>query len=258
MKERYTFYVHSNSKRYPLPPVFVSGLSGLQGFSSLYAVTEEDAAALARTGTIAGFNGNVWSERLWIDCDTYAAADQVEAILREMELDFIAFDTGNRGAHFGVLRDAAPSHLLPRLDREWVRHHLPAGAADTSIYTTLHLFRLPGTVHETGGRPKRLVLEQSGKVLKHGPLPEKYVASPTNVVSDKVKSIFQCYPVMKNTVPTKVGTRHATYVKLLYSLRDEMGADIGVARFWLGEVNKMAEEPKTEQELEQLVGSIYK
>lgn len=261
MQELYKYYVHSEHKRHTLPPRFIERGALGQGFSSLYAVSAADAAAITAAGTTAGFKGVVWAERLWIDVDTFAAADEVEKRLKELNLGFIAYATGNRGAHFGIARDSEPSHLLPAQDKKWVREHFE-GLADLSIYTHLHLFRLPGTVHETGGGEKRLVLEHPGNVLTlpawkkdegvygSGDSSDVYSAGAND-------SIFRLFRVMSNSVPTKVGTRHPTYVRLLHALRDDAQVSPALARFWLGEVNKMAEEPRSDSDLDDLVRSIF-
>lgn len=259
-KSKYDRFILSPNKRFPVPPVFglVTDLS--RGFSSLYAVTEEAAAAIAAAGTAAGFKGIVWSERLWIDVDSYAAADVIEGKLREMGLDFIAYDTGNRGAHFGISRLCEPSHLLPAQDKKWVREQF-GDLADLSIYTHLHLFRLPGTKHEGSGREKVLVHTVPGKQLVHEAWDTRVGAygqtSDAPMMLEAEKSIFQCYRVMVNSKPTKIGDRHPTFTKLVYALRDDAKVSPAFARAWLGEVNKMADEPHADEHLDQLIRSIY-
>jgi hypothetical protein len=261
MKDLYNYYVHTIIKRHTLPPLFLERSLLTQGFASLYGVSAADAAAITAAGTTAGFKGVVHNDALWVDVDTFSAADETEKRLKELNLDFTAYTTGNRGAHFAITRDAAPSHLLPAQDKRWVQQHLE-GLADLSIYTHLHLFRLPGTRHETGGGEKRLVLTHPGVVLTL-PAWKKDEGAYGNSNSDDVLSsadagsIFRSYRVMSNSVPTKVGNRHPTFVKLLHALRDDARVSPAVARWWLGEVNKMAEEPRDDAHLDDLVRSIF-
>lgn len=250
----YCYHVHTPRKLHLVPPRFIHRDALTVGFSSLYGVAAAEAAAIESAGTVAGFKGVVWSERLWIDVDSYAEADLVEAKLKEMNLDFVAYDSGGRGAHFGVLRPTLPSHLLPAQDKRWVQQHF--AGADTSIYTHLHLFRVDGTVHETSGRNKRLVFEHRGEQLIL-PALEKAVVDTTTQPNVDGKAVFECYRVMSNSIPTKSGNRHPTYVKLVYALKDDAGVAPPVARWWLGEVNKMSAEPKGDEELDQVVRSIY-
>jgi len=258
IKDLYAYYIVSPVKSHTTVPAIAHRDQLGTGFSSLYAVTKESAEAIIKAGTTAGFKGSVWSERLWIDIDSYDKADAVEQRLKSMGVDFVAFDSGGRGVHFGVLRSADASHLLPHTDKQWVREHFPE--ADLSIYTHLHLFRLAGSLHETGGRNKRLVTEQRGSLLITPPLVRGINA--TNKASDISYSstglpVFNCFRVMSNSVPTTVGNRHPTYVKLVHALRDDAKVSISLARWWLGEVNRMSQEPKDDDSLDQIVKSIY-
>lgn len=260
LAKKYAYCIHSDAKYHTNPPVFVLRDEAGVGFTSLYSVTKEDADAITSAGTTAGFKGVVWSERLWLDIDSYEQAEIVENRLKEMGLDYIAFDTGGRGAHFGVARDALPSHLLPAQDRDWAVRHFPE--CDSSIYTHLHLFRVDGTRHEKGGRNKGLVHRQRGKVLEHGQWERKEAAYGITVNSDysssAVSSVFKCFLVMSNSIPTKVGNRHPTYVRLVNALKNDAGVPLPVARWWLGEVNKMAEGGGyPEDHLDRLVTSLY-
>lgn len=252
---RYCYSLFCPDKHYGMEPNFLhTDKLPTEGFASLYNVTEETAQALHEAGTTKGFKGIVWAERLWIDIDSYPAAEQAEATLRAMELDFIAFDSGGKGAHFGVMRTNAPSHLLPAMDKAWVREHLPQ--ADLSVYTHLHPFRLPGTMHEKTGRPKELVVQVSGQSLRLPPYkePNRRLSLSSASLSN---SVFDCFMVMANSVPASVGTRHEQLVKLVYALKDDAKLPIETALWWALEVNKRFSEPKSYEEIEKIVLSLY-
>jgi hypothetical protein len=256
LENKYDYYIHSPIKLHTAAPYFLRGGTAIQGFSSLYAVTKDAAEAITKAGTTSQFKGVVWSERLWLDIDSYEKAQAVENRLVAMELDFIAYDSGGKGAHFGIKRNNAPSHLLPAMDKLWVKANIPE--ADTTIYTHLHLFRMPGTVHEDTGRPKQLVVENKGRALTLPPM-EKINASyrdDSNLYSTDT-SVFACFRVMSNSVRTSEGNRHKTFVTLVHALRDDAKATPQLARWWLGEANKLSTCPKSDAELDYLVGSIY-
>ena len=229
------------------------------GFASLYSVSPEDAKAIEQEGTVARYCGVVWSERLWLDADSDEAAASVKEKLDEMGLDYIAYHTGNRGGHFGILRPIEPSHLLPQRDKAWASAHF-GGLVDLSLYTHLHLFRLPGTRHAKTGLPKELVLDVRGKALQ---LP-KLEKNNDRVSLRSVRpvsggySVFDCSRVMGNSVPIGVGDRHAALVRLAYALRDEAQVPFDYALWWMLEVNKMFEEPKNEKEVEAVAQKVYK
>lgn len=257
--ERYKHSLFSSGKYHDSRPNFVvdSELFGKRvGFSSLYQVTQETAEAIIKEGSSRFYKGVVWSERLWIDVDSYEAADSTEKKLREMGYDFIAYDSGGRGGHFGILRNASPGHLLPVKDREWVKKHFKE--ADTSIYTHLHLFRLEGTVHERTGRRKELVCKHPGSALSLPSFKEEILSAGTPVrKGHQGSSIFDCFRVMANTVPCHNGERHSNMIRLLYALKESTVLSPEQAYFWLEEWNKMCEEPKSEEEIDKAFRSIY-
>jgi hypothetical protein len=252
--DEYCYYIISGGKSHTPSPRFVHRNDLCTGFSSLYAVTQETADAIKDSGTTARFQGTVWSPTLAIDTDTEEAAREVEQRLKELGLEYSVYSTGNRGLHFYITRPASPSHLLPLRDKAWVQSNFPE--ADTSIYTHLHLFRLPDTVHENTGRPKELLREVPGKPLD---LPVYRVKELGNIPAESSGelSVFECTKVMANTVPVNNGQRHPTLVRLCYALKDDAGVSAAIALWWLGETNKMFEEPRTQEHLEQIVRSIY-
>lgn len=251
----YTYSLFSTTADYGPKPRFVDALQGdLRGFKSLYQVTEETAKAVEQAGTVKGFKGIVWSERLWLDFDNEDAARRAEGKLKEMGYDYVCYTTGNRGLHFGILRRHSPSHLLPLLDKSWVKTHFPE--ADSSIYTHLHPFRIPGTVHEKTGRTKTLLFECGGRTLILPPLKREEVQT-FSPGQKQGKSVFDCFFVMANTVPVDAGQRHGTLIKLINALKNDAGVGLDVALWWTNEWNKMLSEPKEEHEIEKAVRSIY-
>jgi hypothetical protein len=257
----YNCVFYSRDLNYGSTPVFRRCNSISEpGFTSLYAVTNSTAQAIQAANTTAKFSGPVWSGRLWVDIDSYEVAGEVEARLQRLGLGYVAFDSGGKGAHFGIRREAKPSHLLPLLDKSWVKAHIPE--ADTSVYTHMHLFRLPGTPHHKTGRLKEFVSHFSGKALNMAEwqkrveqmAPSLSVSAPQ--ANSDAPSVFESLRVMANSVPTNIGNRHPTILKAVYGLCD-LDTPIEVARWWAGEINKMSDEPKEDWELDKLVNSVY-
>ncbi len=258
MHEKYRYNLYSPTADYGIRPLFVctDKQSPNPGFQSLYAVTEETAKAIQQEGTTKHFKGIVWSQYLWLDFDSYEAADRAEQRLKELGYGYNAYDTGGRGAHFRVDRIADPSHLLPARDKAFVQSTFPE--ADTSIYTHLHPFRIEGTIHDKTGLSKRLVCECRGSAVVLPRLKkENMLLSPGHTTGRRDKSIFDILRVMANTIPCRNGERHPTLIRLLYALRDSAQVDIKVAHFWVTEWNKMCQEPKPEEEIEKAIRSIY-
>jgi hypothetical protein len=262
-KELYAYYLYSPRPDYGTTPVFYHrDFLPESGFASLYAVTKDTAEAIVQAGSAAGFKGVVWSERLWIDVDSYERADTTESKLKERGYDYVSYDTGGRGAHFGVLRSNGPSHLLPQQDKQWVQEHFPE--ADVSIYSHLHPFRLPGTPHQRTGNRKTFVSSQGGETitLSKPTLRDRLFkgqgqGKSNTLLSSARTSVFDIHFIQRNSEPAKEGERHAQLVRLAYALRDS-GYSIDIARWWCGEVNKRFSPPKTEEEIEKALGSIYR
>lgn len=254
------YHLYSSRPTYGAQPTFIaSGLlfnTDYTGYASVYAVSKDTAEAIVETGTTQGFKGVVWSERLWLDFDSYEAADRAESKLKEMGYDFIAYDTGGRGAHFGVLRGAYPSHLLPAMDRQWVEEHFPE--ADKSIYTHLHPFRLPDTVHEKTGRKKRVVCEFRGSTLILSPFKkEELRITPTTRSEGRHKSLFNNFRVMREMRPLVNGERHYSLVRLVYALRDDAKVSKNEALYWCTQWNLLHTVPKEDCEIVKAISSIY-
>lgn len=251
----YCYYLYSSTASYGANPTFVVfDKIPSEGFCSLYAITKEAAEAIRQEGTTKGFKGVVWSERLWLDFDDHGAARRAESRLKEIGYDYVCYTTGNRGMHFGILRDHSPSHLLPALDKSWVKQNFPE--ADSSIYTHLHPFRIPGTKHEKTGRTKELLYGRRGSALILPPFKKEELQIDTSGQSDG-KSVFDCFFVMANTVPVDSGQRHQTMIRLLNALKNDAGVPMDIALWWTAEWNKMLLEPKEDYELEKAVRSIY-
>jgi hypothetical protein len=267
VNDTYIYSLYSPFPSYSVPPVFhtVQELEGRTGFSSLYQVDKATAEAITAAGTCAGFKGVVWSKRLWLDVDDYNKCDAVEERLREMGYGYVAYDSGGRGGHFAILRSSGnrnrANHLLPQQDRQWVQEHFPE--CDSTIYTHLHPFRLPGTVHQSTGKEKQCVGRASGKALELPDYKEQREAVrgeqqlfwPSSMAADR--SIFNNTFIMRNTqIIPKQGERHQTLVRLIYALRDG-GYSKELALWWVLEANKRWLPPKSYEEVEKAILSIY-
>lgn len=256
----YCYRIGSHSCSIGRPPnLFRSGelLQAGCTYGSVYAITETDARAIQEAGTAAGYKGTVWSQRLWVDFDDEQAATLGRARLKEMGVDHVVYTTGGRGCHIGILRDAAPSHVLPMRDKLWVRDNLPG--ADLSLYWHLHLIRLPGALHERTGLPKRLLHKETGRVLVLPPYnPDETV--PTGPrgravgINQRTTSLFQDWEVIKKlTEQGSTRSRHDQLLSLALTLKGR--GDIGPDEMgWLlAELNRSFADPKGQDEIEGIV-----
>lgn len=256
----YSCVLYSTGKWYPKEPFykFIGDLPlDMGGFTSLYQFTRETGECLRITGTTKGFKGVVWNDRLWLDFDTQEAGKNALLKVKEMEFDYVCYTSGGRGLHVGILRDSAPSHLLPLFDKKWAEKTFEGH--DPSIYTHLHLFRLPGTIHEKTGLKKDF-LERGGNrsiiadfsILEN----ERSYGSLESPVYGTNMSIFDSKSVMYNSTPQENGQRHEHLIRCIYALKS-CSVTASHARWWVGEVNKTYSDRKPEDQLDQLVKSIY-
>lgn len=228
------------------------------GFSSVFMVDEGTADALRTNGDFSGFKGVVHSPMLWIDCDTEEASNAVEAGLSELGLSFEKWTTGNRGAHFGVKRDANPSPLLPEMDKAWVKARFPS--ADLKLYSHLHLFRCPGERHQKTGRQKERLYVVEGKTLSYSgeELEVKPTQAPeTTTLGDaEFGSCLTDDIVMGFSTPQTNGQRNRALAAVAYRFA-ERGEDQAFTRRWLDHVNMLFSEPKDADELDKIVRYAY-
>ena len=220
------------------------------GFSSLYAVTAEDAALLTSTAT-SGFKGSVWSKTLWLDFDSKEAGLRAWSRVAELGLAAELWDSGNKGYHIGISRPHSPSHLLPAIDKEWVKANFPE--ADSSIYTHLHLFRLPHSFNEKGGRCKELIEKREGSELL---LPDTVEERQFTAASEYPESsIFLNSYIMDLTLPQLEGNRHQALMKLGLMLKRN-GEPMEFVCRWLYHANLLSSTPKPQDELERLIDFV--
>jgi hypothetical protein len=227
-------------------------------FASVYAVRVEDAYAIQETSqTAAGFKGIVWSQRLWVDFDSYEAALEAELKLSKEGYDYVVYDTGGRGKHIGIARDAKPSHTLPQQDKAWVSANL--AGADLSLYWHLHLIRLPRTIHEKTGLPKKLISRHPGRSISL-PVYEEAATSSSSIEADDLRridqsktSIFSCWEVINLLQPT--GERKQL-VELSKALQAN-GCTFTIARWLVNEVNLGFKVPRDFIEVDRIVRWAY-
>lgn len=258
----YIYRIGSPTNVIGRPPHFYSSdqliARGCQ-FGSVYAVTEEAARSIGETsGTASGFRGIVWSRRLWVDFDNEEAADKAEAFLTKEGYDYVAYHTGGRGKHFGILRAALPSHTLPMQDKLWVSQNLPG--CDLSLYWHLHLIRLPGAVHERTGLTKRFLYRREGRELTLPPyLPEEAKIVQTGLVSSAYgrQSIFKLWEVTSKLTEDPSQSRHRHLVLLAKALKEEGRVSPEEALWVVTEVNMGFSDPKPENEVQRIVKWAY-
>lgn len=218
------------------------------GFSSLYYITTETAEALNTSG-IAGYKGTVWSPGLWLDCDTEESAMETRARLEQLGLGFEVWSTGNRGMHFYIERPHAPSHLLPQIDKEWIKGNF--SNVDLSIYSHLHLFRNPGTRHDKTGKPKIMLQKVKGPALylSDTVTERQYVNSSA---SRPDSSIFLDNYIMCMTVPFEEGQRHQALLNLALAMK-RVGEPLNFIERWLHHANLLYPERKPDGEIERII-----
>ncbi len=261
MGSDFVFRVGSGTNIIGRPPRFYHSsrlIDSGSRFASVYAVRKEDAKAVEEAGSSSNFRGIVWSQRLWVDFDQEKPAQRARDFLIKERYDHVVYHTGNRGLHIGILRDNPPSHLLPYQDKKWVSENLPG--ADLSLYWHLHLIRLPGALHESTGKPKRLIYTQAGRSLtlpKFISESQKADLLPGQIPTLRRPPLFTVWSVLSNLTGEGLNGRHEQLVQLAIALKRDAKVTYEEALWVVGEVNNGFSDPKSEEELIRITKWAY-
>lgn len=198
----------------------------------------------------------MWSKFLFVDFDDkFEAAKAFKDYLIANSITFTEWDSGNRSIHFHILREVEPSKHLPNTDWLWITEHAPE--ADRSLYAKggLHPYRLPGTVHENTGRPKKLLYKHQGKPLHLEIQEEKPIEESQAVDTEGNSSLFIDSRVMRNINGFVEGARYFPTLKLA-SYLSRQGYTSEFVEQWIREVNKLSYPPLPEDRLLKIFRSI--
>lgn len=152
-----------------IAPVFVAmgnGIPKCNAHCSVYSVTAKVAKQIELSGSIRKYHPAHYSRYLIMDVDSRIAGQNVTERLIELDINFKRYDSGHKGFHFAILRDAEPSEHLCYQDKDLV-FELFKGIEyfcdiDQSIYQPLRVIRAVSAVHEKSKKRKTLDMERDG------------------------------------------------------------------------------------------------
>jgi len=150
------------------------------GFISLYAFNKTVADEILKANSTRELReAELYSETLYVDFD-YQLEAAKDFALKMGKYSYSMFDSGNRSYHFHVAIEPMHGISTPVMQRNWIRKNFPE--ADSSIYITSGIYRLPGTWHEKNqGHRKTLIKTNEGKKLKISYCEPIRVATPREV-----------------------------------------------------------------------------
>lgn len=161
-------YEHRTTKRrIYYPPKLVDTLAGLTGFRSIYGFPADTAAMIADHNGTWGLEGMpLYSDQLLVDFDDAPeAAKAMGDWLLSEGYSHSAWDSGGRSVHYHISIEPMLGANIQLIQRAWMRKYWPA--ADTSIYMTSGMFRLPGTYHDKNpGQRKTMKYGVEGSPLQ--------------------------------------------------------------------------------------------
>jgi hypothetical protein len=221
------------------------------GFRSIYQLNEDGRLWVEQNG-LKGFGQTklpVWSPYLFADFDdNKEGAIQFFEYLKENGIEFYLYDSGNRSYHFHILREIEPSYLVPYTDKMFLKR-LSYGA-DLGIYSTLHPFRLEGTIHSKTGRRKECLYFNKGKALSLTlEVPKEVIESGRSTCSS---SIFEDEYLQGLTLGCQDGTRHNNILQIGKTLK-QYGMSSSFIEEWVIHSNKLNSPPLEEDELSNLI-----
>src|SRR5271165_1349821 len=251
MENRYDWYLYKFRVNDAQFYFFPSTEFPSNGFSSVYAITEESAKEVVERGTTAQFKGSVCSSHLIMDFDDEEAGLQARGRLRAEGIAHEVYHTGNRGCHIYIPRPHLPSLFLPQIDKGWVKANYPN--ADLGLYTPMHLIRVIGAIHDKTGHKKKLIESVPGKEL----IIQEQARTPERYISHKkydyfTNSIFDNSFIMNLSVPLENGHRTTLLIKLAAAMR-QIGEPVDFVARWLQHVNNLSSDPLPQRELDNII-----
>lgn len=142
------------------------------GFTSVFGFPDETQQMIKLNRSTAGLhNADLYCDTLYLDFDNNPVAeDRAEQWLKQENIRYSIYHTGNRGKHFHIPIQPMCRKGLPYKFKKWVGEYFPS--ADLSIYKPSGIIRLPNTPHlKNPGSRKRLLEVSAGKLLDFSAYP---------------------------------------------------------------------------------------
>lgn len=136
-----------------------------KGFRSLYCFDESARDYFQQIGKIKGLKQfPVGGDELFIDIDNdeQLFKDTLEKI-KKAGYKFEAWESGGKGYHIILFHEFIFDKNLPFWQREWVKDRKIT--SDLCIYEHGRLIRLPHTLHQKTGKPKKLLENSEGRFI---------------------------------------------------------------------------------------------
>lgn len=229
------------------------------GYSSLYAVSEEDARIIQNEGHSRNRDRfKVYSDTLYMDFDD-GDATLWNALPKLLELNapLKIYFSGKKGYHVALPIQPMYGHNVPEFQKVFVTKL--GIACDHSLYQHGRLFSNPGRVHPKTGVPKHLILELfEGEALK---IPEFIVVEKKKKIDlekdiDHLRfGLMRLLQLIANE--PMIGDRHTGIWGCATTLRDA-GLSEEAALEILSMVNESWKNSKDPEEIEAAVTQGYK
>lgn len=179
-------------------------------FRSVFGYPPEVVESITANRHTKGLKGQpVYSNVLLIDADTDESARHCEVKLKELQIGFDVFDTGNRGLHFHVPIVEMVGTDVIHSQITWLKNQGLWDIVDTSIYREGGQYRLEGAVHKKTGRKKTKIRGFLGLTLEIPTVKtpaSKRLIKKLNTVSEDLPTERQEY-FLNLTSPRDVGGR---------------------------------------------------
>ena len=232
-------------------------LTGLKGFRSIYGFDEASCAYFESISRVKGSRGfTVYADKLFIDFDDMPdQAEKLYHILRQMEVGFEVWHSGNRSIHIEIPHNPLWSKHMPYTHKMFLKN---LGVnCDWSIYSTARIFRLPGTVHQKTLKKKEILEVVTGRLMTLEPLEEPdNLRSYDTTEDDGIMELFATLTRFINRPPIK-GERHMEFFKVVATCRSGGFSQEFTNELLLKLANELTEEDLDESTSEQLINSVY-
>lgn len=227
------------------------------GYESVYCFAEQDALAIKAAGSSQGFKQfPVGSDRIIIDLDDGEnTLGALQDKLLSLRVGFAVWSSGGKGFHVVIPHKFIFHQHLPYSQFCWVRD-LNFGEFDDSVFRHSSLISLPGRIHETTKRKKRLLEIWEGDMPDFEIVepPEKAYAPQPSSETALATGLHQLVNLaMLEPAP---GKRHPRVWACAKSLSDS-GISFESALELLQAINNQWKNPKTSEEIIRAVQQAY-
>jgi len=231
----------------------------MTGFRSVYALSQPDALTVRKQGNSRGIGRfPVFSQELLLDFDNGYDEECKKAVqwAKDHDVSYSLYESGKKGMHLEMLAVPKYSVHVPHSQQMFVQNVMKV-QADESLYRPASLYRLPGTKHQTTGRPKKRVESRCGNAIIDYEIVEKRMKFDLKGVGEAHQLAFALDLVSRRlTTPPVRGRRYQSMWAMAKQLKDAGCSATVILELVLKVNESWGSDAKEASEIERLMREI--